>query len=173
MQNQNESQKSSDSKNFESDPENIFLKYNLDETDRQMMRLLINNPGISNTDLGKLIGITEQAISKRRRRDTFQKAFAEQLMTAPELFKKAQELAIRRLISFIQGKNEKYAFEASKIFAYPLVQAQVNTLSPQTEQTIVFRTRIGPTGEVIRLKTIDGIMQHEDAVDVEVTNDDN
>jgi hypothetical protein len=144
----------------------IHEKYNLDDVDRRIMKIILNNPGITNAEVGELVGFTEQGVGKRKNREVFQKAMAEQLMNAGELFKKAQEMAIRRLISFIQGKNEKYAFEASKIFAFPLVQAQVQQLTPQQEETIVFRTRIGPTGEVIRQRSIDGKEDKEDVIEI-------
>jgi hypothetical protein len=168
-----QNQKSYDSILNEKPDENIFLKYNLDTLDRQIIRLLITNPGVSNLDIAKMIGQSEHMVNWRRKRETFKKAYSEQLMTAPELFQKAQELAIRKLIYFIQGKNEKLAFEASKIFAFPLMQAQALALSPKTEETIVFRTRIGPAGEVIRQKSVDGKEEKEDVIVIEAENDNN
>lgn len=146
--------------------EDIALKYNLDAVDKQIIRLLIANPAITQAEIGQVIGMTIQGVGQRTNRVIFKKAWSEQLMTAPELFKKAQELAIRKLISFIQGPNEKLAFEASKIFAFPLMQAQAAALTPTVEETITFRTRIGPTGEVIRLRSIDG-KDREDVITVD------
>jgi hypothetical protein len=147
--------------------EDIALKYNLDAVDKQIIRLMIANPEISLTEIGKVIGMTPQGVGVRTARVVFKKAWSEQLMTAPELFKKAQELAIRKLIAFIQGPNEKLAFEASKIFAFPLMQAQAAALTPVVEETITFRTRIGPTGEVIRQRSIDGRESREDVIEIE------
>lgn len=147
--------------------EDIALKYNLDSVDKQIMRLMMANPEISLTEIGQVIGMTPQGVGVRTARVVFKKAWSEQLMTAPELFKKAQELAIRKLIAFIQGPNEKLAFEASKIFAFPLMQAQAAALTPVVEETITFRTRIGPTGEVIRQRSIDGRESREDVIEVE------
>jgi hypothetical protein len=146
--------------------EDIALKYNLDAVDRQIIRLMIANPEISLTEIGKVIGMTPNGVGQRTARVVFKKAWSEQLMTAPELFKKAQELAIRKLIAFIQGPNEKLAFEASKIFAFPLMQAQAAALTPVVEETITFRTRIGPTGEVIRQRSIEGKENREDVIEI-------
>jgi hypothetical protein len=147
--------------------EDIALKYNLDSVDKQIIRLMMANPEISHDEIGRVIGMSSQNIRVRTARVVFKKAWSEQLMTAPELFKKAQELAIRKLIAFIQGPNEKLAFEASKIFAFPLMQAQVAALSPAVEETITFRTRIGPTGEVIRQRSIEGKADREDVITVD------
>lgn len=167
-----ENQASYDAILNEKPDENIFLKYNLDTLDRQIIRLLITNPGVSNIELGKIIGQSEHMVNWRRKRDTFKKAYSEQLMTAPELFQKAQELAIRKLITIIQGKNDKLAFEASKIFAFPLMQAQAVALSPRAEETIVFRTRIGPAGEVIRQQSVDG-KEKDEVIVIEAEHDNN
>ena len=150
-----------------SEHEDLVLKYNLDAVDKQIIRLLITNPDIDPEDIAKIIGMTPQGVRQRTNRLAFKKAWSEQLMTAPELFKKAQELAIRKLIAFIQGPNEKLAFEASKIFAFPLMQAQAAALTPVVEETITFRTRIGPTGEVIRQRSIDGRESREDVIEIE------
>lgn len=140
----------------ESVDENIFLKYNLDPIDRQILRLLIANPGIKNEEIAEIVGKSKETVGWRQRREAFKKAYSEQLMSAPELFQKAQELAIKKLIQLIQGSNEKLAFEAAKIFAFPLMQAQAAALTPKVEETITFKTRIGPAGEIIRQHSIDG-----------------
>jgi hypothetical protein len=65
---------------------------------------------------------------------------------------KAQELALRRIISILLGPNDKLALEASKIVLFPLLAR------PQIEagtEKVIFKTRIGDGGEIQREMVID------------------
>lgn len=154
--------------------QDVFTKYNLDAVDREILRNLIKNPAIKNSEIGLLLNLTESAISYRRRREVFQKAYAEQLMGVPELFQKAQEMAVKKLMQIIQGPNEKLAFEASKLFIYPLVQAAIPAApAPSGDDTIVFRTRIGSTGAIIRETQLEGKEKSEEVIEIEAIDGEN
>lgn len=153
--------------------ENVFLKYNLDHIDREIVKYLLRDPGATNLEIAQLLNLSDAAISYRRRREVFQKALSEQLMGAPELFKKAQEMAIRRLMKIIQGTNDKLALEASKIFMLPLVQSQMPAqIAPPVEEVVIFKTRIGSTGAIIRESMMDGKEKREDIIEIEANDGD-
>lgn len=128
-------------------------KYKLDEIDRILVKHLIQFPAISQSELGKIVGMTRAGVAFRMKRPAFTKAMNDQLMTTPFLLKSGQEIALRRLIQIIQSGDAKLAIEAAKILLYPLVSGR--TLDGKDElvkQGIVFQSRIGASGAVMREK---------------------
>jgi hypothetical protein len=136
-------------------------EWSIDEIDKKIIQLSIKFPGIPKKDLLRALDekIDERELKERLNRPAFKKALSEQLMRIPELTEKAQELAIRRIIQMIQGSNDKMALEAAKVILFPLFAS--NRLGGplariEGTEKIVFQTRIGDGGEVVRDMIVEG-----------------
>lgn len=135
--------------------------WTLDEIDKKIIQLSIKFPGIGNSEMLRALDakIDLRELKARLNKPAFKKALSEQLMRIPDLTEKAQELALRRIIQIIQGSNDKMALEAAKVVLFPLFAS--NRLGGdlariEGTEKIVFQTRIGDGGEVVRDMIVEG-----------------
>lgn len=136
------------------DPE-ILQLYQLDELDREILRLLCEHPGISYEHIGGLLGITNSVVSKRANKPGFKNALSDVRDDTYKLLKKAQSLAVKRLAQILAtSDNERNVIEAAKVLTTPLFNKQ--QIEVTTVSEVIHRVRFGEKGEVSKdTETID------------------
>jgi hypothetical protein len=126
--------------NAEEDP------YELDQTDRAILKHLVDYPLIKNTELGKKVGLSANTISKRRKKPAFIKAFADLQSTTDDLLERAQKMAARRLLTFIKDPDKKFALDAMKVALSQRAQKK----EVEVKENIVFQTKVGSQGQLMQ-----------------------
>lgn len=120
--------------------------FELNGVDKQILQIIVDHPRLSNTAIGKMIGISESAIQRRRNKPAFLKAYSDLMATTDDLLKRAQKVAARRLIALIKDPDKKIALEATKMALSPLN----NKHSLDVKEEIIFQTRIGSQGQLMQ-----------------------
>lgn len=120
--------------------------FEIDARDRAILQLLVDHPESTNNEIGKAIGVSAPAISKRRNKPAFKKAYADLLSTTDELMARAQKMSARRLLTMIKDPDKKIALEAMKLALGPLL----NKHSVDITKEIIFQTRIGTQGQLMQ-----------------------
>jgi len=92
----------------------ISEKYrDLDHIDKEILKHLVTNPGINNSEIGTLVGLNRNAISRRRNREKFKKAHADYLMEPLEVIKAVLKKAAHVAAKTLEASSERLRFEAA------------------------------------------------------------
>ena len=129
----------------------------LTENEKKVMHCMLRYPGMSASAIARQIDVEVDTVNTIQKDPHFAEVANLALAKTHTLTDKAQELALRRIISILLGPNDKLALEASKIVLFPLLAR------PQIEagtEKVIFKTRIGDGGEIQREMIIDA---HEEA----------
>jgi len=144
--------KNSENLTSETDP------FEIDPRDRRILQILVDHPDITSREIGNVIGISQAAVSKRRNKPAFKKAYADLMSTTDELMKRAQKMSARRLLTMIKDPDKKIALEAMKLALGPLA----NKHQVDIKEEIVFQTRIGTQGQLMQeVKVIEADSTHK------------
>lgn len=81
----------------------------LDEVDKELIRLKLEVPGRSLVDLAELVGFEWKAVGKRMAHPMVKRTIYEYQKKAIDLVKEAKEKAARRLIKLIDSEHEPTA----------------------------------------------------------------
>jgi hypothetical protein len=120
--------------------------FELDPTDRQILKCLVDFPLTNNVEIGKKIGVHPNTVSNRRKKPAFVKAYADLNSTTDDLLERAQKMAARRLLSFIKDPDKKFALDAMKVALSQRSQKK----EIQVKEEIVFQTRVGSQGQLMQ-----------------------
>jgi len=120
--------------------------FEIDARDRRILQLLVDHPEMTSREIGNQIGVSQPAISKRRNKPAFKKAYADLMSTTDELMARAQRMSARRLLTMIKDPDKKIALEAMKLALGPLS----NKHPVDIKEEIVFQTRIGSQGQLMQ-----------------------
>ena len=120
--------------------------FEIDARDRGILQLLVDHPTMTSNEIGKALGISQPAISKRRNKPAFKKAYADLMSTTDELMARAQKMSARRLLTMIKDPDKKIALEAMKLALGPLS----NKHDVNIKEEIIFQTRIGTQGQLMQ-----------------------
>lgn len=124
----------------------------LTENEKKVMHIMLRYPGMSASGIARQLDFSVDAVLDIQKDPHFAEVANLILAKTHALTDKAQELALRRIISILLGPNDKLALEASKIVLFPLLAR------PQIEagtEKVIFKTRIGDGGEIQREMIID------------------
>lgn len=124
----------------------------LTENEKKVMHCMLRYPGMSASAVARNVGLDVSNVLDIQKDPHFAEMANLALAKTHTLTDKAQELALRRIISILLGPNDKLALEASKIVLFPLLAR------PQIEagtEKVIFKTRIGDGGEIQREMIID------------------
>lgn len=120
--------------------------FEIDARDRMILQILVDHPDSTNNEIGKAIGVSNAAISKRRNKPAFKKAYADLMSTTDDLMARAQKMSARRLLTLIKDADKKIALEAMKLALSPLM----NKHQVDIHKEIIFQTRIGTQGQLMQ-----------------------
>lgn len=143
----------------EETPDDIAVaeKYSLDDVDKTLLKHKVKFPSITQKELGIIVGLTPQAVGLRLRKPAFIQALDDSLAATPTLLKLGQEAALRRLIKIVSSanSNDRSAIEAAKTLLAPLFMAgrDANGFTGNDNEGVVFQTRIGSSGTLMREET--------------------
>ena len=89
----------------------VFYKKELDEVDRELIRLILEVPSRTQRELGAFVGIREGAVAARYQHPVFQEALIELQRGEVEVITRARQRAARRLVRAIDSPNEENAIK--------------------------------------------------------------
>ena len=90
-------------------------KYELDEVDMKILRLLIDYKKISNIAIGEIVNLTNKQVGRRRKRPAFKKVLFEYLSKPIDIIVSAKPEAAIRLKRLTKSKDEKIAIKACEL----------------------------------------------------------
>lgn len=123
--------------------------YNLDEIDRQIMKIKIQYPTITNQEIADIVGVdSQQVVNYRINRPGFQSAFAEVTATTEEHMRTAANQAARRLKRLVNDDDKQVALQAIKMALHQYLNKAELTVT--AKPAMVFRSTIAPDGSLIQ-----------------------
>lgn len=123
--------------------------YDIDEVDRQIMRLRIQYPLMPSHEIAEILNIKHhQIVTYRISRPGFQAAFAEVTASTEEHMRTAANLAARRLKKLVNDGDKQVALQAIKMALHQYLNKQELTVT--AKPAMVFRSTIAPDGSLIQ-----------------------
>lgn len=128
-------------------PEKIG-QWELDEVDREILKVMVDYPDISASDVAEAVNITPYQLKARQDRPSFRRAHEDLTATAEAYMKHVQASAVRKLHALVRDNDKKIALQAIKIALQPMLNKQEININQRRE--IVFRTKIGESGQLLQ-----------------------
>lgn len=123
----------------------VLEKYELDPTDKAILQHVLGKPGITDSEIGVLVGLSRRQVNERRNADKLQKVLLEFQAEPIEMFRTKLRKAAQKVIKTMDSTNEKLAFEAACRILY-----SEGVLRREQEHTV----SIGPN--VIQINKLNG-----------------
>lgn len=133
-------------------------KTDLDDTDRRILRYLLEYPKISQREIGEWLHISQYAVSNRMNQPRFRKALIEFTCSTEDLLTRAANEAARRLIKLCVSSDDQNAVNAVRIALNRYLKSEVEmTVQP----VVVYKSTIQADGSLIQ-----EILKEERLIDV-------
>lgn len=94
----------------------------LDEVDRKMLAIKLTQPGISDRELGLLVGLKNTATNVRVNRAAFKRALEDSQLSALAIIARAQTKAAKQLEKALDSPNEEIALRAATEIMRPTLR---------------------------------------------------
>ncbi len=95
----------------------------LDSEDLEILRLILNHPGITHRQIAELRGVRRrQTITERINKPKFQRALAEANRPAMEIIQASQARAARKIAKLIDHEDPRIALRAAELIVAPLIR---------------------------------------------------
>lgn len=91
----------------------------LDPMDAEILKLAVVHPGLTQEQIGDLVGLGRQAVNERMNAEKFKRAIAIATRTAIEIFDANKAAAARKLGELIQSKNDYVSLRAAVAHLWP------------------------------------------------------
>ena len=113
----------------------LLKRYDLDDTDAAMLRHVMSEPAISAKELGKLVGLSDKQIERRRRREGFKTALRKLLIEPVEIIQNAVRQVARRYVQIANSPDDRIAERACAkiLLTYGVLRSRVTIDTPVTE----------------------------------------
>jgi hypothetical protein len=98
----------------------------LDHVDVEILRLVLQHPGITQEQIGDLVGLRRQQVNVRMRADKFQRALRAAQRSALEIVQDNSVAAARRLGELIRHEDPRVALRACIAHLAPLLYRRVS-----------------------------------------------
>lgn len=92
----------------------ILARHSLDETDKLILKLLVEHPSITDTEIGAVVNLDRKAVGARRRKEAFQNAINDFLMPAKERIQSLVDKAARKYQKLLDSHDEKVVRNVAK-----------------------------------------------------------
>lgn len=99
----------------------------LDEVDRAILQIVISRPATIDREVGILVGLSREAVNRRRNRPVFAKALEEAQVSALEIITRNQAHAARKLGKLVGSADDRIALSAASIHVQPLLRQAAKT----------------------------------------------
>ncbi len=86
--------------------------HSLDETDKELLRIKLEQPAISYSQLSGKLGMSLGQVYKRCKEEIFQKALTEYQKHAIDIVRDAKQQAARKLVKLINSTDDRVALNA-------------------------------------------------------------
>lgn len=123
----------------------VLEKYELDPKDKAILQHVVNKPGITDAEIGILVGLSRRQVNERRNAGKLQKVLLEFQAEPIDMFRAKLRKAAQKVIKTMDSQNEKLAFEAACRILY-----SEGVLKKEHEHTV----SIGPN--VIQINKLNG-----------------
>lgn len=94
----------------------------LDEVDRAILQIVISRPATIDREIGVLVGLSREAVNRRRNRPVFARALEEAQLDALTIIQRNQAHAARRLGQLTRSKDDRIALSAASLHVQPLLR---------------------------------------------------
>ena len=126
------------------DPQKNKRPHIFDDIDKEILRLKLEKPTITLSDLSQRIGMSVNSIFKRTKDETFLKVMEDYQRTALQIVADAKERAARKLVKLLDSTDDRVAFQAaialcadilpgSKVSVNHTGSISVNSMVPRPE----------------------------------------
>lgn len=92
----------------------VDIYADLDEVDREIVRVKLEKPNITNIDLAEMLGMHRQTLAKRLKKEKLQRQIIEAQKSALQILLEAQSEAARRLKMLMRDDNKDVSMKACK-----------------------------------------------------------
>jgi DNA-binding Lrp family transcriptional regulator len=86
----------------------------LDDIDRNIIKLKLEKPGISGADIARIIGGSKERVNKRLQKEKVQDVLKQATKPAIDILLEAQPKAARRLIKELNSEDSNIAIKAAR-----------------------------------------------------------
>lgn len=128
----------------------VLASYQLQDIDREIIRLLVDYPDIKNKDLARVLSTNVHDIASRKGKAIVKKALIELFQTNKDLLVRTQQMALHRLMKLIQSPDESIALRATQIALTPMMNEYKFGVQDAGITEIIFRSRIGSQGQLMQ-----------------------
>lgn len=94
----------------------------LDEVDRAILQIIIARPATIDREVGVLVGLSREAVNRRRNRPVFARALEEAQLDALTIIQRNQAHAARRLGQLARSSDDRIALSAASLHVQPLLR---------------------------------------------------
>lgn len=108
--------------------ENDSIYSDLDEVDREIVKLILERKGIKNVEISKIIGMSAEMIGRRRNKFKVQRVLEQAQKPALDLLIEAQPMAARNIIKLSRSADERISLDASKQILKGVLSDNINII---------------------------------------------
>lgn len=124
-------------------------EYKLDQIDKLIIPILLEFPAITNEELGKQVGLSANAVVRRRKRPAFDKAWERAVEPVEDILRRSLAIAARKLLELTKSDDKRIALEAAKVLLGPILNRV--SIDHTIHQTVkVFKTEVRSDGALVR-----------------------
>jgi hypothetical protein len=95
-------------------PQEILSRYELDEVDKKILRLKLEYPSMSHSEIGTIVGLNRKAVAVRINKSAWQEAFNDFHTPAKSLLEKEADRLTRKYLKLCDSIDQKVAERATR-----------------------------------------------------------
>lgn len=95
----------------------------LDEVDKGILGIVLQRPATTDREIGVLVGLSREAVNRRRNRPAFAKALQESQLDALTIIQSNQATAARTLGTLLADTDPRLRLSAASIHIQPLLRS--------------------------------------------------
>lgn len=124
-------------------PQEVEEKYNLDEIDQKILKLKLEHPSITDSEIGAVVGLGREAVNTRRKRKSFLDAYTHYLQPAKSRIQQLVDKAARVYEKLLNSKDEKIQRLVAKdiLISEAALKNRVDITSGDSEPLIIRKAK--------------------------------
>lgn len=132
----------------EEEIERAKMYYSLDDKDREILKLVLQYPEISDQDISAVLHMHRSTVRFRRLKPSFMAAYNDLMQSTRELLAEAAKAGARRLIQLVKCDDKQIAVQAIKIALAPYINQLQHNVSAAPIR--IFETSLTASGDLIQ-----------------------
>lgn len=119
----------------------ILAKYELDELDKQLLKLKVERPAMSDREIGIVLEIDRRVVKKRLAREAWRHAFDEFFLPAKTLIERDVSRLTRKYLKLADSHDEKVAERVIRaiLISHGVLKNKVDFEAPGGEWLVIKR----------------------------------